>query len=205
MNLFIDLLIAFILIAPAFALDQCQPVTDISEIPCQVVSTWAYAKPCNINNATVLNESGENIANYTYDVFGSSEFCAFTFNISQIGFYKIKVTNGDSASMTVGNKMQNVLIYGGYLLITLILIVFMHVFKKDNVSSMIYGFISATISFIMLAVQLSGFKIFEGLTFIIAVDHYLQVLTLAIGFYCFLIGWSFYASVKREGVEVGNE
>jgi hypothetical protein len=81
----------------------------------------------------------------------------------------------------------------------------MHVFKNDNVSAMIYGFISMTISFIMLAVQLSGFQIFQGLTLIIAVDHYLQLLTLAIGFYCMLIGWSFYSSVKSQGAEIGHE
>ena len=85
-----------------------------------------------------------------------------------------------------------------FLVIILVLIVFMHKFKEDKGTTVVYGAIATTISAIMVAMILSGFDIVQGITFIIDVNYYIVALTAGIGLYTLLVSYSFYADMKEE-------
>ncbi len=96
-----------LLIIPlAYALEECEPVVEPSEIPCRITSTWNYTPPCSDYSMIVYNTTGQNIINYTFGDFGDSLLCNVTFNISTIGSYDYKVNNSDSGNVKVeGTRM----------------------------------------------------------------------------------------------------
>ena len=95
----------------------------------------------------------------------------------------------------------NLMIYGAYLILVLILISFAHVFKKDKGTPMIYGTIASIFSFLMTAILLSGFKVINGVTFIIDINYYIIALTVGIGLYTAIISLAFYNDQKEPGQE----
>lgn len=183
-------------ITPAFSLEECQDVVSIEEIPCKVTTKWAYPDPCNtyivdlyFDNVTFL---------YSQSLSESGIYCYWEFNETNAGDYYFNVSSGDAGHIKEANKMYNLLVYGGYLLIMLILIVIIHSFQKDKEAVFIYGLIGGIISFIMTGILLSGFKVFSNITFIIDVNYYITALTLVIGLYVSLVGFIFFKEVRDK-------
>jgi hypothetical protein len=77
-----------------------------------------------------LNESGDNIINYTFSDYGTSSLCSIDFNITQTGSYAFTVTNGDTGSIIV--RYENMLV-GITIAIGIVIALFMFLaFKLDN-------------------------------------------------------------------------
>lgn len=89
-----------ILIPICYGLEECGKVIEPTDIPCQVTSLWNYSN-CPIYNATVYNQSGTNIINYSFLDLDSTGLCHFAWNVSTVGSYIYIVENGDSGNITV--------------------------------------------------------------------------------------------------------
>lgn len=105
--------IIFLLIPLAYALEECTPTTEPTEIPCLITSLWNYTQPCSQHTARVYNSSGGSVINYTYSNMTDSGRCYITWNITSAGSYVGDVTNGDTFNITVGlDNMQLSIIIG---------------------------------------------------------------------------------------------
>lgn len=193
------ILYMIILIPLVYSLDECERELETFDIPCRVTSTWDYPNACNTYEVTIYNNNGTALNTISLDTFGI--YCNFTFNYSDEGTYYYNVSSGDTGSILVKKDMEMIyryLVYGGYLLVVLVLIGFMHLFKQDKGTPMVYGTIASALSFIMTAVLISGFNIFYGVTFIVNVNYYLIGLTASIGIYTGMVAWTFYGDLRQE-------
>lgn len=82
---------------------ECQPVTEVGKIPCNITTTWNYTGSCDSHTAVVLSSSAENIINYTFSPFGTLGRCFISWNVTETGTYQGIVENGDSFSIKVGS------------------------------------------------------------------------------------------------------
>ena len=190
-------IMALVLLSGAMATDECEGITEVFDIPCRVTINYDLPNSCNTYESKIYK--GDTLEE-TLTLRDYGEYCQFDFNHTEADTYYYNVTTGDTGSITVGVEMQqiyNLGVYGLYLGVVFILIVFMHVFKKDAGTPIVYGGIAAAFSFIMVAVLLSGFDIFHGVTFIVDVNYYLVALTAGIGLYCGMIAFTFYEDMQQ--------
>jgi hypothetical protein len=97
-------LILIILMLPlSYALDECKPIAEPVDIPCQVTSTWSYAN-CTNTTVTIYDSYGTYIENKTFNDFGNTTLCYFNFNISNVGSYTFTISNGDEGNILVENE-----------------------------------------------------------------------------------------------------
>lgn len=121
------LLVIMILMATSvYGIEECKTIIEPSDVPCLVTSLWNYTPPCDQYNATVWDKTGSNIINYTFGDYGNSNFCNFTWNISTVGSYIYKVSNGDSGTIhiEVDNLMVGITIGIGIIIALLLTIAF---------------------------------------------------------------------------------
>jgi len=113
-----------------YGIENCENSIEPTDIPCQIVSTWNYTPPCTSYTATVFNNSGNNIINYTFSDYGDSGLCYFDWNVSTGGSYSFTVNNGDSGEVLVryANMLLGVTIGIG---IVIALFIFL-AFKLDS-------------------------------------------------------------------------
>jgi len=191
--------IVLLLIIPlALTLDECAPEVETFDLPCRITSTYQLPNPCNTYNLRMYKD------NISLDIRVLEDFgiyCTTLFNYTGAGSYYHNSSTGETGGILVKEKMQqfyNFGVYGFFLLVVLVLIVFMHKFKEDKGTPVVYGTIAGTLCFIMVAIMLSGFQIVQGITFIIDVNYYIIALTAGIGFYTFIIAYFFYGDIKEE-------
>lgn len=199
MKRLIYFIILLALICSVNALDECAPTIEPLDVPCLVTSTWKYPGLCSSHNSTVYDSEGNNILNYTFIDLNSSGFCYYVWNISALGSYIHYTDLGDQGSITVSGEMQqifNLSVFALYMLAQFVLIYFIHKFKDDQGTALVYGLIASVFSFIMIALLLSGFQVFQGITFIIDINYYLILLIASIGIYTSILSYIFYGDVK---------
>lgn len=114
----------------AFAIENCDKITEPNNIPCRIVSAWAYSPPCSNYISYIYNSTGGSVANYTFENHGISGLCSFNFNISTAGSYNFIVSNGDNGEIIV--RYVNMLL-GITVGIGIIIAIFMFLaFKLDE-------------------------------------------------------------------------
>ena len=198
MKKIIILMIALIIIPLVIALDECPPQVETFDLPCRITTTWQATNACNTYTLRMYKDDNL-LDSRTYDTFGI--FCNTTFNYTEQGSYYYNDSLGNTGGILIKETMQqfyNFGVYGFFLIIVLVLIVFMHKFKEDKGTPVVYGAIATTICVIMIAVLLSGFEVIQGATFIIDVNYYIIALTAGIGLYTMLASFSFYGDMKEE-------
>ena len=185
------LLICLVLFSPlVFGLEECQGTINEEETPCLVLLPSNDCNPITIdfyfNASTFLYSTNMS----TYSPFT----CNATFNATLIGTYTFNYTTGDSGSIiiTEGNmNFFNLLVYIVFTGISLILIAYMHKFKDDEGSSIVYGVMATTISAIMGAIILSpAFDVVKGVELLIDVNYYLAGFCFVIAMYTALVSWT---------------
>jgi len=193
-------LIIFILITPLIsALEECSKEMETLDLPCKVVTTYEYPDSCETYSVTIYDTNNATLETKTLGKFG--KFCTFNFTYTEIGSYYYEITSGDTGGILIKNKMQQIyslLVYGGYLIIVLILIAFMHKFKEDEGTPMVYGIIASALSLIMAGILVSGFKIIYGVTLFFDVNYYFIALTMGIGLYTGAVAIAFYRDIKPK-------
>jgi len=82
------------------AMDICEGTANTEDIPCMVVSTWAYDN-CNTTQAAIFNSTPALIETKNFTDYGASGRCNFTWNYSTVDSYVWNVTNGDTGRIIV--------------------------------------------------------------------------------------------------------
>ena len=80
------ILLMLVLIVPiAFAIPECGRFMSVSDIPCNIISSWKPSGNCGDYNLTIYNSSGEI---YQITEWGNyTPVCNTTFNITVLGTY----------------------------------------------------------------------------------------------------------------------
>ena len=191
-------IILFLMIPLAYALDECAPEVETFDLPCRITTTWQAPNACNTYVLRMYRDDTL-LDSRTYTDFGI--FCNTTFNYTDQGSYYYNDSLGNTGGILIKETMQqfyNFGVYGFFLVIVLVLILFMHKFKEDKGTPVVYGAIATTICVIIIAVLLSGFEVIQGVTFIIDVNYYIIALTAGIGLYTMLASFSFYGDMKEK-------
>ncbi len=189
---------ALIIIPLVIALDECPPEIETFDLPCRITTTYQIIDPCNTIIVRMYKDDTL-LDTRTYGDFGI--YCNTTFNYTDQGSYYYNDSKGNTGGILIKEKMQQIYnfgVYGFFMFVVLVLIVFMHKFKEDKGTTMVYGVIAGSICFIMVAMMLSGFEIVQGVTFIINVNYYIMALTVGIGLYTFIASYNFYGDIKEE-------
>jgi hypothetical protein len=195
------LLLGLLLLPLSYSL-ECKAITTTLEIPCEVVYPAYDVANCNTFNGTTYNADGVGLQNFSLSDFGESTQCYFIFNITDEGSYTYVFNNGDSGNILVEEAVMlaiyKVIFFGIYIVAMLALFAFMHLFRKDEGSGVIYGAIGATLSFIFAAAIFMGYDIFTGIVFGVDINYYLASLIAAIGVYFTAISYNFRKQLSPE-------
>lgn len=128
--------------------EECKRIAQTTDVPCRVTSPWNYTKPCSSHQATVFDDDGENVENYTYTDYGnSSNLCLFDWFIDEPGSYTYTVDTGDTGNIIV--EVQDNLL--GIIIGSLVIIVAFIFFAI--VSPKILRFVNFSIAIIELVIM----------------------------------------------------
>ncbi len=182
------ILFLIILIIPIVdGLQQCDSPIEPSDIPCEVVSTYLFDAGCAGTTIKIFDSVPTLLDTRTYDVWGDGGRCNITFNFTERDSYVLNSSDGSTATIIVGGvKMEflRLTIFGLFFAISLVLIAFMHKFKEDEGSSIVFGFMSTAIMAILGSMILFGFKVVDvDVSFIFNVNTYIALVCYLIGFY----------------------
>lgn len=87
----------------AYAIEECQRVTDPGDIPCMIVSSWKPSAGCASYNLSIFNATGSHFQNVTWGE--RNPFCNVTFNVTAMGVYHYNSTIEDGIINVEGSKM----------------------------------------------------------------------------------------------------
>ena len=191
MNKAIILTLTLILIVPIiYGLQQCDSPIEPSDLPCEVVSTYLFDDGCVANEVKIFNSTPTLLQTKTWDDWGSGGRCNVTFgevtNTSQRDSYSLNSSDGSTATIIVGGvKMEflRLTIFGIFFFISLVLIGFMHHFKEDEGSSIVFGWMATAIMVILGSMIMFGFKVVD-----VDVMFGFNANTM-IGIVCYMIGF----------------
>ncbi len=132
------LILTLVMVSIAMAIEECEDIQLVKEIPCQVTATWNYTSPCNSHNATVYNSTNNNIINYTFQELGESPLCVFEWNVTTLGSYTYLIDTGDTGNITVARQDNMIAIIIGLIFVMIFFAVFGFVF--DSWGTKIFGY-----------------------------------------------------------------
>ena len=203
----IILTLALILIVPiVYSLQQCDSPIEPSDIPCEVVSTYLFDGGCAANEVMIFDSVPTLLDTRTWDVWGVGGRCNITFNFTDRDSYSLNSSDGSTATIIVGGvKMEflRLTIFGLFFAFGLVLIAFMHKFKEDEGSSVVFGFFATAIMSILGSMILFGFKVVDvDVTFIFDVNTYIAIICYMIGFYSAAYSVLLHKERKKEFKEI---
>ena len=144
------------LIPLVYAIDECTPIMEQAEAEnCTITTSWAYPNICASYTAQIYNSTGAEIQSKTLEDFGATNLCRFNWNKSEEGSYFFNtsldtgniIVRGEMALIATSiNWVQHGFVFGGYLVAVFILILFMHLFKQDRGTGMVYGIIATVLA-----------------------------------------------------------
>ncbi len=165
MKKIISLMIALILIVPlVYSLQQCDSPIEPSDIPCEVVSTYLFDDGCAANEVMIFDSVPTLLDTRTWDVWGSGGRCNITFNFTDRDSYSLNSSDGSTGTIIVGGvKMEflRLTIFGLFFFISLVLIGFMHKFKEDEGSSIVFGWMATAMMIILGSMITFGFQVVD--------------------------------------------
>jgi len=132
------IILTLLTIPLAIALEECEDIQIVKEIPCQITATWNYTIPCDSHNVTVYNSTNNNLINYTFQSLGESPLCVFTWNVTILGSYSYTTDIGDTGNITVTRQDSMIPIIIGLISVMVFFAVFGFVF--DNWGAKIFGY-----------------------------------------------------------------
>ncbi len=184
--------LVLILIVPiVYGLQQCDSPIEPSDLPCEVVSTYLFDGGCAANEVKIFNSVPTLLVTKTWDDWGSGGRCNITFgesaNTTIRDSYSLNSTDGSTATIIVGGvKMEflRLTIFGLFFAISLVLIAYMHKFRDDEGSSIVFGFFAAGIMTILGSMIMFGFRVVDvDVSFIFNVNTFIAIICYMIAFY----------------------
>ena len=186
-------LLFFFFISFASSLEECPGETvTADDVPCLVL--LPYDGNCAEENVSVFNSSDLlykiPLTNYT----GSQ--CYFSFNQSQTNqtyafLYSTKDTGNILVEVNDMIDIFHVMVYAALGLLGLAFMVFMHIFQEDD-TSIVYGFLSGAVWIVMAVINISGFHLIRGVTFIVDVNYYITAIAVILTIYTGAASYFFY-------------
>ncbi len=168
MKIIILIVIMVLLVPLVYALQQCDSPIEPSDLPCEVVSTYLFEGGCAANQVKIFNSVPTLLQTKTWDDWGIGGRCNTTFgeilNTTLRDSYSLNSTDGSTATIIVGGvKMEflRLTIFGLFFAISLVLIGFMHHFKEDEGSSIVFGWMATAIMAILGSMIMFGFKVVD--------------------------------------------
>lgn len=177
---------------PILALKECQSITKVSDIPCNIISLTHPANNCNTYNMSIYNGSNVLIANITWGDYPPTCNLTFSYNSPQTYYYNSSVMAG---VITVEGDDDMILILGIFLLLINIAIAylpFMTRFSKSEAGDYVVKRMIWIAAILLLWFNMTMFRQLAK-DYGIGVDIYLNVywwiLTLAVFACVFLIAY----------------
>ena len=195
----IYIIMIIILSTITLALDECKGTMVQNEIPCLLL--------LNSNDCSnmYINVYKESTFIYSQQMITYNPFmCNATFNQLDIGTYSGNYSSGDTFTIII--EEDNMIsffylsVYGCFTLIGIIFMLFMHLFKEDRGTSVVYGTLSSAIFFIMMAMLISGFQLIKDVTFFFDINYYIIALFASIGLYTSIVSYNLW-KFNRTKVE----
>lgn len=194
----IIIFIVLILLPIVTALDECKGTITTEESPCIIIIPFENCSQIEIafynNESTFLDQR----VMTEYSPFT----CQATFNYSTPQTYTFNYTTGDSGSIIVEEEEMlrffNLGVYALFLIAVFVLTLFMHKYKDEGGTAIVYGTFAAAISLIMVGMIASGFELVRNVIFFFDVDYYFMLLMLSWAVYTIAVSVNMYKSIKRE-------
>ncbi len=188
----IILVVLIVLLVPlVYSLQQCDSPIEPSDLPCEVVSTYLFDDGCAANEIKIFNSVPTLLQTKTWTDWGEGGRCNVTFgevaNTSLRDSYSLNSSDGSTATIIVGGvKMEflRLTIFGLFFFFGLVLIGFMHKFKEDEGSSIVFGWMATAIMFILGSMIMFGFKVVDvDIIFGFNANTMMGIVCYMIGFY----------------------
>ena len=201
------LLIFLILLTPIYALINCDgEVIKDTDVPCLIL--LPYTEACT-SLFTDIYYNGSTFIYSTQMSQYSPTQCSIIFNASLsstgtivIGTYSFNFSTGDTGKINVEEDSMlsifNLMVYGFLFSICMVLILFMHLFREEQGTSMVYGTIACALFTIMSAMLLSGFEFIRDVTFFFDINYYLVALFISMALYTGMVSFNLWKMDKKE-------
>lgn len=181
-----------------YGLEECKGTMVQEEVPCLLFLP-------SLEDCTTLSISVyiEDTYLYTQSMNQYNEFtCNATFNQTNLGTYTGNYTTGDSFSiiMEEDNMLDifHLMVYGCFTTVALIMMLFMHLFKEDTGTSVIYGAISSACFAIQIAMLSGGFELINGVTFFFDIKYYIIALFASLSLYTGIVSYNLWRIDKPK-------
>ena len=168
-------------------------------IPSNTTSCYIHIydnKGNHIVESTLSHDS--NAEDYVYNFIQTSQVGHYPYNVwcnnsKEAGYLSTSFEITQSGEEN--NPFISWLVFGGSLFVIIIMLGFVHIFKKDEGSSMVYGSIALVISVLIIY----GLNIGMFGNIITGFWRFIVFLLLAVvALYSFAISWAFYHDVKQN-------
>lgn len=181
-------------------LEECKGVTTSEFIPCNIFlpspNGCSSVTVSFYQDASFLDQRGMG----TYTPF----LCNATFNYSDAGTYVFNYSSGDTGSIIVEEDSMlnifNLMVYAAMTGLGLIFVLFMHIFKEDAGTPVVYGALGSAVFAIVGAMLLSGFQLVRNVTFFFDINYYLVGLAFILSLYSGVVAYNFWKPYKSRDV-----
>lgn len=154
MRKIIIMAMVLILIATATALEECEPVVEPNDIPCQITSSWDYLGACNTYEVKIYESDGTLINSRYMDDFAI--YCNITFNYTDTGTYYFNISSGDSGSLIVERENMVLSIVIGAGIVAFILLFLAISLAKEHFILKFLLIVSSIITLLLIPASFLG-------------------------------------------------
>lgn len=180
--------------------DECKGIITTSDIPCTIF--LPVVEGCS---GVTLNLYYEDIFLEAKDMGEYTPFyCNTTFDYTNTGTYLFNYSTLDTGSIIVeDDNMLDIFqlsVYAVMGALALIFLILMHVFKEDEGSPVVYGFIATAIFAIMGAMLLSGFEFIRGVSFFFDINYYMIGILFVMSMYTAIASINLFRQGTRKEV-----
>ena len=188
------LILMFLLIVPSiYAIDKCTSPIEPKDIPCRAVSTYLFDNGCNSELVKIFDSNPTLLDTRNWDDWGIGGRCNITFNYTTRGVYTLNSSDGSTATIVVeGYKMEyfRIIVFSLFFGLSMIFLSFMHKYKEDVGSSIVYGTIATLLLIVMGSMITFGFDvIITDIEFMFNINYYLAALCYAFSIYTGFYAW----------------
>lgn len=99
------ILLMLVMVSIGVAIELCESVEKPTDLPCMIVSTWAYGD-CNATQALVYNSTPSLIATRNFTSYGVTTRCNFSWNYTAPDSYFWNTTSGDTGGIVIENEVD---------------------------------------------------------------------------------------------------
>ena len=187
------------------ALEDCERIMNVGDLPCLMVSAWDYPDDCNTYLVKIYSENTTLLRTAAMGDYPLSKFCNITFGIAsnetELGSYLLNFSNKDTVIITVKEDEDMILgIVIGVGIISALLLFFAFKLDDEHIVLKILFMISSITLLILIPVS----------TFITTTSNagkifYRTFLYIFVAFWLYIFLYFCYWILKKLGWIVSSE